>query len=52
MRKISLVEVEDQEDDGFDDQLEHDSRFLQRIEASRQEIAEGRGVRLEDVEYE
>ena len=38
------------EDDWRDYQLEHDPRFLQRIEASRREIAEGRGVRLEDVE--
>lgn len=35
------------EDD--DAQLENDPRFLVRIEQARQELREGRGVRLEDV---
>ena len=37
------------EDDWLDYQLENDPRFLQRIEEARQELREGRGVRLEDV---
>ncbi len=39
-----------QEDDWFEYRLEHDPRFLQRIEAARQSIRNGQGVRLEDVE--
>lgn len=38
------------EDDWQEFQLEEDPRFLQRIEASRQSLREGKGVRLEDVE--
>ena len=37
------------EDDWFDYQLENDPRFLARIEAARQSLRQGRGVRLEDV---
>lgn len=37
------------EDDWFDYRLENDPRFLQRIEAARQSLRSGRGVRLEDV---
>jgi prevent-host-death family protein len=37
------------EDDDFDARLESDPRFLARIEQARQELREGRGVRLEDV---
>jgi prevent-host-death family protein len=37
------------EDDWLDYQLENDPRFLQRIAEARQELREGRGVRLEDV---
>jgi prevent-host-death family protein len=37
------------EDDWLDYQLENDPRFLRRIEEARQELREGRGVRLEDV---
>lgn len=37
------------EDDWFDYRLEHDPRFLKRIEAARRSLHEGRGVRLEDV---
>jgi prevent-host-death family protein len=39
-----------QEDDWFEYRLEHDPRFLQRIEAARQSIRNGQGMRLEDVE--
>jgi prevent-host-death family protein len=37
------------EDDWFDYRLEHDPRFLRRIESARQSIRAGHGVRLEDV---
>jgi prevent-host-death family protein len=37
------------EDDWFDYRLEHDPRFLQRIEASRQSLRAGKGVPLEEV---
>ena len=37
------------EDDWFDYRLEHDPRFLRRMEAARQSIRAGHGVRLEDV---
>jgi hypothetical protein len=33
-----------------DDELENDPRFLRRIEESRRQLQEGRGVRLEDIE--
>lgn len=36
------------EDDWFDYRLEHDPRFLARIEAARRSLRAGRGVRLED----
>ena len=38
------------EDDWLEFQLEEDPRFLQKIEASRQSLREGKGVRLEDIE--
>ena len=38
------------EDEWFDYRLEHDPRFLQRIEESRRSLRAGRGVRLKDVE--
>jgi prevent-host-death family protein len=37
------------EDDWFDYRLEHDPRFLRRIEAARRSLRSGRGVRLEDA---
>ncbi len=40
----------DSEDDWFDYQLEHDPRFLARIEAARESARAGRGVRLEDLD--
>ena len=40
------------EDDWFDYRLEHDPRFLQRIEQARNSLRAGRGVRLEDLETE
>jgi prevent-host-death family protein len=38
------------EDDWLEYRLMHDPRFLRRIEAARQAVCEGRGIRLEDVE--
>lgn len=38
------------EDDWFDYRLEHDPRFLERVEQARQSLRTGRGVKLEDVE--
>ncbi len=38
------------EDEWFDYRLEHDPRFLQRIEQARRSLRAGRGVTLEDVE--
>ena len=40
------------EDDWFDYRLEHDPRFLRRIEQARSNLRAGRGVRLEDIESE
>ena len=37
------------EDDWFDYRLEHDPRFLMRIEAARKSLREGKGIRLEDL---
>lgn len=38
------------EEDWLDWELENDPRFLQRIEAARQGLKEGEGLRLEDLE--
>jgi prevent-host-death family protein len=40
------------EEDWFDYRLEHDPRFLQRIEQARNSLRTGRGVKLEDLETE
>ena len=37
------------EDDWFDYRLENDPRFLRRVEAARQGLRAGRGVKLEDL---
>jgi len=37
------------EDDWFDYRLEHDPRFLQRIEAARNSLRNGRGIKLENI---
>ena len=46
-----LIGFED-DDDWFDYQLEHDPRFLHRIEQARSSLRAGRGVRLEELETE
>lgn len=38
------------EEDWFEYRLEHDSRFLDRIEAARRSLRAGRGVKLEDLD--
>jgi prevent-host-death family protein len=37
------------EDDWFDYRLQHDERFLRRIESARKSLRAGKGIRLEDV---
>ena len=37
------------EDDWFDFRLEHDPRFLERVESARKSLRAGRSVKLEDV---
>ena len=37
------------EDDWFDYRLEHDPRFLARIEAARKSLREGKGISLKDL---
>lgn len=46
-----LIGFED-EDDWFDYQLEHDPRFIARMEAARKSIAAGRGISIEQVREE
>ena len=38
------------EDEWFDYRLEHDPRFLRRVERARQHLRGGKGVRLQDIE--
>ena len=40
------------EEDWFEYRLEHDPRFLRRIEPARDSLRAGRGVKLEDLETE
>lgn len=40
------------EDDWFDYRLEHDPRFLQRVEQARNGVRAGRGVKLKDIDTE
>ena len=37
------------EDDWFEYRLEHDPRFLRRIERARQSLRKGKGVPMEDL---
>lgn len=37
------------EDDWFDYRLEHDPRFLRRVESARGSLRAGRGIKLEDM---
>lgn len=38
------------EDDWFDYRLEHDPRFVERIETARRSVKAGCGVKIEDIE--
>ena len=38
------------EDDWFEYQMENDPRFFARIQAARESLAQGRGIRLEDLD--
>jgi PHD/YefM family antitoxin component YafN of YafNO toxin-antitoxin module len=38
------------EEDWFDYRLEHDPRFLRRMEQARSSLRAGHGIKLEDVE--
>ena len=40
------------EEDWFAYRLEHDARFLRRIEQARKSLRAGRGIRLDDFEAE
>ena len=40
------------EDDWFDYRLEHDPRFLRRIDQARESLRAGRGTRLEDIDVD
>ena len=40
------------EEEWFEYRLEHDPRFLRRIEQARNSLRAGRGVKLEDLEKE
>jgi prevent-host-death family protein len=40
------------EEDRFEYRLEHDPRFLRRIEQARTSLRAGRGIRLEDIDSE
>ena len=40
------------EEDWFDYRLEHDPRFLRRVEQARNSLRAGRGVKLADIEPE
>jgi prevent-host-death family protein len=40
------------EDEWLDYRLEHDPRFLKRIEQARQKILDGSGKRLEEIDVE
>ncbi len=46
-----LIGFED-EDDWFDYQLEHDPRFIARMEAARRSLDAGRGIPIEQVREE
>ena len=39
------------EDDWFEYRLEHDPRFIHRIETARKSVRQGRGVKFEDIAW-
>ena len=40
------------EDDWFDNKLENDARFLRRVEDARKSLRAGKGVKLEDIDFD
>jgi prevent-host-death family protein len=40
------------EDDWFEYRLEHDPRFLRRVDQARESLRAGRGSRLEDIDVD
>ena len=38
------------EDDWFDYRVEHDTRFLRRIERARRDLRDGKGIPLEELD--
>jgi prevent-host-death family protein len=40
------------EDDWFEYRLEHDPRFLRRVDRARESLRAGRGSRLEDIDVD
>ena len=40
------------EDDWFDYRLERDPRFLRRVDAARKSLRQGRGTKIEDVDWQ
>lgn len=59
VKKVLLPEVKDDlsrgvesEENWFEYRLEHDPRFLRRIEQARNSLRAGRGTRLEDIDSE
>jgi prevent-host-death family protein len=40
------------EDDWFDYRLEHDARFLARVERARKAFQAGQGISLEDIHWD
>jgi len=49
-RPAGLIIGFESDDDWFDYRLEHHPEFLRRIAASRVALAQGRGIRLEELE--
>jgi prevent-host-death family protein len=39
------------EDDWFEYRLEHDPRFIRRVEAARKSLRQGRGVPFEEMDW-
>ena len=46
-----LIGFED-DDDWFEYQLEHDPRFIARMDSARRSLEAGRGIRIEDLRVE
>ena len=51
MKEVPLSEIKS-EGDWFEYSLEHDPRFLRRIEQARSSLSAGLGLKLEDIEQE